>query len=210
MSALQMTCGQATCSPSPEVAGAPVLETARLILREPCLDDAAEIAALANNRRIAEMTALIPHPYTLEDATRWISSLPAETKHWKFGIFTGEHGFVGACGFTERAEGLTIGYWIGEPYWGRGYATEAARAMIDHIFSTTGLEEIAASCRVTNPASRRVLEKCGFQWTGVALLRVRSLGASAPADQFRLERRTWASLRAWGQSSLPRVASARP
>ena len=74
----------------------------------------------------------------------------------------------------------------------------------------TDLDGIAASCRVTNPASRRVLEKCGFQWTGVGLLRVRSLEASTPVDQFRLERRTWASLRAWGQSSMPRVASGRP
>jgi RimJ/RimL family protein N-acetyltransferase len=63
---------------------------------------------------------------------------------------------------------------------------------------------------VTNIASRRVLEKCGFQWTGVALFRVRALGASVPADQFKLERRNWASLRAWGQSGLPKVASTRP
>jgi RimJ/RimL family protein N-acetyltransferase len=205
MSALQMNCG-----PSPDLSSAPVLETDRLILREPRLDDAAAVAALANNRKIAEMTQLIPHPYGVDDAARWIATLPAETKHWKFGVFTEQDGFVGACGFTARGETMTIGYWIGEPYWRRGYATEAARAVIDHIFSTTDLDAIAASCRVTNPASRRVLEKCGFQWTGVGLLRIRSLEASTPVDQFRLERRTWASLRAWGRSNLPKVASARP
>ncbi|HVT55893.1 MAG TPA: GNAT family N-acetyltransferase [Xanthobacteraceae bacterium] len=210
MSALQMTCGEASCVPAKDTAGALVLETDRLILREPRLAEAAEIAALANNRKIAEMTALIPHPYAVEDAMQWISSVPAETRHWKFGVFTEAHGFVGACGFTARDEAMTIGYWIGEPYWGRGYATEAARAVIDHIFSTTDLDGIAASCRVTNPASRRVLEKCGFQWTGVGLLRIRSIEASTPVDQFKLERRTWASLRAWGQSNLPKVASARP
>jgi RimJ/RimL family protein N-acetyltransferase len=210
MSALQMTCGQVNCDPS-EIAGTPMLETGRLVLRVPNLGDAKAVAQFANNRKIAEMTLLIPHPYGIEDAAQWIATPPAETRHWKFGIFTEDDGFVGACGFTERDEGLTIGYWIGEPFWGRGYATEAARAMIDHIFSTTSdLDTIAANCRVTNPASRRVLEKCGFQWTGVALGRIRSLGASTPVDQFRLERRTWASLRAWGLSSMPRVASSRP
>lgn len=210
MTALQMTCGQTTCGPSSEVSSTPVLETERLILRAPSLADVKSVAKLANNRKIAEMTALLPHPYAVEDAAQWISSLPAETRHWKFGVFTEGEEFVGACGFTKRDEGMTVGYWIGEPFWGLGYATEAARAVIDHIFSTTDLEEIAASCRVTNPGSRRVLEKCGFQWTGAALSRIRSIGASAPADQFKLERRTWASLRAWGQSSFPRVAGARP
>ncbi len=207
MSALQMTCG-----PSPDLSSAPVLETDRLILREPRLDDAAQVAALANNRKIAEMTALIPHPYGLEDAARWLTSLPAEAGHWNFAIVERESGkLVGTCGYGKRHDlGPEIGYWIGEPFWGRGYATEAIRAVVDHLFSVTALDEIAAGCRVTNVASRRVLEKCGFQWTGVALFRVRALGASVPADQFRLERRNWASLRAWGRSNLPRVASSRP
>jgi RimJ/RimL family protein N-acetyltransferase len=83
------------------------------------------------------------------------------------------------------------------------------RAVIDHLFTVTDLDAIAAGCRVTNNASRRVIEKCGFQWTGAALLRVRALGASVPADRFRLERSIWASLRAWGKSGLPKTASAR-
>jgi RimJ/RimL family protein N-acetyltransferase len=206
MSALQMTCG-----PTPDVTSVPVLETERLILRAPCLADAKAIAQLAGNRKVAAMTAHIPHPYTLEDAVQWIASLPAETKHWKFGLIRKEdEKLIGACGFTDEDVGMTVGYWIGEPHWGEGYATEAVRAVIDHIFSATPLDEIAAACLIKNHASRRVLEKCGFQWKGAALLRVRSLGASAPADSFRLERRTWASLRAWGQSRLPKVASDRP
>lgn len=215
MSALQMTCGQTTYGPSPDLSGAPVLETDRLILREPRLDDAAQVAALANNRKVAEMTSLLPHPYGIEDAARWISSLPAETGNWNFVMVERENGnLVGVCGYGKRPlRGPKISYWIGEPFWGRGYATEATRAVVDHLFSVTALDELAAGCRVTNLASRRVLEKCGFQWTGVALFRVRALGASVPADQFKLERRNWASLRAWGQSSLPkvaRVASTRP
>jgi len=203
MSALQMICGR-----SPETSSAPVLETGRLILRTPGLEDATSIALLANNRKIAEMTALLPHPYGIEDATQWITSLPAETGNWNFGIFAKDSGkLVGVCGYGKRQDrGPEIGYWIGEPFWGQGYATEAMRAVIDHLFTTTTLDEIAAGCRVTNVVSRRVLEKCGFQWTGAALFRVRALGASVPADQFRLERRNWASLRAWGQSELPKIA----
>ena len=61
-----------------------------------------------------------------------------------------------------------------------------------------GYEFINAGARVTNPASRRVLEKCGFQWTGAGLLRIRALSSSAPIDRFRLDRGLWASLKSWG------------
>jgi RimJ/RimL family protein N-acetyltransferase len=122
-----------------------------------------------------------------------------------FALFERKGGaFAGACGYEMRDESIPeIGYWIGEPFWGRGYATEAVRTMIDHAFTSTDLDALAASCRVTNVLSRRVLEKCGFQWTGAALCRVRALGASVPSDRFRLDRRTWVALRAWGKTRLP-------
>jgi RimJ/RimL family protein N-acetyltransferase len=71
--------------------------------------------------------------------------------------------------------------------------------MIDHIFSDLDCEAVQAAARVTNPASRRVLEKCGFQWTGAGLLRIRAISSSAPIDRFRLDRGLWASLKSWGQ-----------
>ena len=210
MSALQMTCGF-----PPGASSTPVLETDRLFLRSPKLDDAKVIARLANNRKIAEMTALIPHPYGVDDARGWIESLAEEGQGWTFAITAKREGgaLVGACGYGKRCDNFVeepeIGYWIGEPYWGRGYATEAVRAVIDHLFSVTDLDALAAGCRVTNLASRRVIEKCGFQWTGAALFRVRALGASVPADRFRLERRIWSSLRAWGKSEMPRTTATR-
>jgi len=205
MSALQMTCDL----PS-GFSGTPVLEAERLILRAPKLDDAKAVARLANNRKIAEMTAFIPHPYGIDDARGWIETLAEDESAWTFAILGKREGnaLVGICGYGRRQdEEPEIGYWIGEPYWGRGYATEAVRAVIDHLFTVTDLDAIAVGCRVTNTASRRVIEKCGFQWTGAALLRVRALGASVPADRFRLERRIWASLRAWGKSGLPKTAA---
>jgi RimJ/RimL family protein N-acetyltransferase len=104
----------------------------------------------------------------------------------------------------RRGEEPEIGYWLGVPYWGQGYATEAVRALIDHAFTELALERLEAGARVSNPASRRVLEKCGFQWSGVILTRIRAIASSAPIDRFRLDRRLWASLKSWG--SATRVA----
>jgi RimJ/RimL family protein N-acetyltransferase len=200
-----MTAAQLSCAAPPGELCIPSLESERLILRAPRMKDAAAIAALANNRKIAEMTASIPHPYRLADAEAWIAGLTDQSVGAAFAIFEKKGGaFVGICSYEWRGETIPeIGYWAGEPFWGRGYGTEAVRAMIDHAFTATNLEALAASCRVTNVPSRRVLEKCGFQWTGAGLCRVRALGASVPSDRFRLERRTWASLRAWGKTRLP-------
>jgi RimJ/RimL family protein N-acetyltransferase len=200
-----MTVVQTSCGSPPGDLCVPILESERLVLRAPKLADASAIAALADNRKVAEMTSAIPHPYRRDDAEAWIAGMAERPESLVFALFERKGGaFVGACDYQMRDEAVPeIGYWIGEPFWGRGYATEAVRTMIDHAFTATDLDALAASCRVTNTASRGVLEKCGFQWTGVGLLRVRSLGASVPSDRFRLDRRTWASLRAWGKTRLP-------
>jgi RimJ/RimL family protein N-acetyltransferase len=106
---------------------------------------------------------------------------------------------IGACGFTQiDRHPPEIGYWLGAKFWGKGYATEAVRAVIDHAFTDLDCEALQSAARVTNPASRRVLEKCGFQWTGSGLLRIRAIASSAPIDRFRLDRGLWASLKSWG------------
>src|SRR5581483_1624280 len=94
-----------------------------------------------------------------------------------------------------------LGYWLGVSYWGRGLATEAVRAVIDHAFGELDHEVLQAGARVSNPASRRVLEKCGFQWTGVRLTRIRAINSAAPTDRFQLDRRLWLSLKSWGRFS---------
>ena len=106
---------------------------------------------------------------------------------------------IGACGFTQvDRQPPEIGYWLGVKHWGKGYATEAVRAVIDHAFTDLDCEAMQSAARVTNPASRRVLEKCGFQWTGAGLLRIRAISSSVPIDRFRLDRGLWASLKSWG------------
>jgi len=158
-----------------------VLKTRRLVLRAPRLEDAKQVAVLANERRLAENTAGIPHPYGLDDAKQWIGAAIAQSGAFVISI-GGE--VIGACGL----EGTKLGYWIGVPFWGCGYATEAARGLIDHAFGELGYMVLTASARISNPASRRVLEKCGFEWIGAGLCRIRAISSSVPVDRFRLER----------------------
>jgi RimJ/RimL family protein N-acetyltransferase len=176
----------------------PVLETKRLVLRAPQLEDAKALAMLANDRRVAEKTARMPHPYDLADAEGFIAAANASSGDCVFLVTLADGTIAGACGITRLGEGLPeLGYGLGVPFWGRGYATEAARAVIDQAFGTAGHDVLYAGALVSNPASRRVLVKCGFQWTGVELRRVRAIASSAPSDRFRLDRSLWASLKSW-------------
>jgi RimJ/RimL family protein N-acetyltransferase len=177
----------------------PVLETKRLTLRMPRLEDAKTLAALANDRRIAENTARIPHPYKLADAEAFISGANKGAADAAFLITLRGKTVIGACGVTTLDRQAELGYWLGVPYWGQGYATEALHAVIDFAFTDLAHEALNAGARVTNPASRRVLEKCGFQWTGVGLYRIRAINSSAPIDRFRLERGIWSALKGWGR-----------
>jgi RimJ/RimL family protein N-acetyltransferase len=179
----------------------PVLETERLLLRPPRREDAKALAVLANDRRIAENTLRIPHPYGLADAERFIAGANADDDERVFVITRGA-AVLGSCGIAKLdGERPEIGYWLGVAFWGSGYATEAARALIDHAFGDLGYDHLLGGARVSNPASRRVLEKCGFQWTDVGLYRIRAIASSAPVDRFRLDRGLWASLKSWGRVS---------
>ena len=183
----------------------PVLETERLILRSPQLEDAKAIAALANDRRIAENTRRIPHPYRTSDAETFIAATSTGLGEIALAILQRDGTLIGCCGLgLLDGPAPEIGYWLGVPFWGRGYATEAVRALIDYAFTELDHTALQAGARVTNPASRRILEKCGFQWTGVGLCRIRAISSSAPIDQFRLDRGLWASLKAWRE--VKRVA----
>jgi len=171
-----------------------VLETERLVLRRPTLADVKAIARVINDRRIAQNTARIPHPYAVSDAEHFVNFVGNQPQDTNF-LITHDGEVIGGVGVGLRSAAPEIAYWLGVPFWGQGYATEAARAVIDYAFEEFGAQELRAGVRVVNPASRRVLEKCGFQWTNVELLRVLSLGCSVPVDRFRLERGVWSSLK---------------
>ncbi len=178
-----------------------VLETERLLLRRPTLADVKAIARLANDRRIAENTRRLPHPYAQDHAVEFVRTTAAEDRGTAFLI---ENNFtpIGMVGVDWRApDAPELGYWLGVEHWGQGFGTEAARAVIDFTFEEFDTEHLLAGARVTNPSSRNILEKCGFQWSGVELHRFEALGSSAPVDCFRLTRGVWSSLKNWGSTT---------
>jgi RimJ/RimL family protein N-acetyltransferase len=193
-----MTPSEDVSAPTRRRCSIPVLETKRLTLRAPRQSDIATLAVLANDRRIAENTLRIPQPFGVAEAEHFIDSVNGRDGEVCFAV-TLEDALIGVCGVDRREDGPEVGYWLGVPYWGQGYATEAVRAVIDDAFGRLDYAMLQSGARVSNPASRRVLEKCGFQWTGVRLCRIRAINSAAPVDRFRLDRGLWASLKSWGQ-----------
>ena len=185
--------------PTSREAGRCVLETERLKLRKPTLADVNAIARLADDRRIAVNTRL-PHPYSQGHAVEFVRHIASKPRQVAF-LIEHHHTPIGMVGADWRdADTPELGYWLGVDHWGQGFATEAARAVIDFTFEQFDTPVMCSGARVANPASRNVLEKCGFQWSGVELHRFESLGSSTPVDCFRLTRGIWASLKNWGSS----------
>jgi RimJ/RimL family protein N-acetyltransferase len=178
-----------------------VLETERLTLRRPTLADVKAIANLANDRRIAENTRRLPHPYSQDHAIEFVRALANEPREIVF-LIENNHTPIGAVGVDWRQpDAPELGYWLGFEHWGQGFATEAARAVIDFTFEEFDVEHLISGARVANPSSRNILEKCGFQWSGVELHRFEALGSSTPVDCFRLTRGVWSSLKNWASST---------
>ncbi len=183
------------------------LETRRLWLRWPRQADADAIVRLAGDKAVADMTAHIPHPYRPDDATRFVLSVRGDnqdgvgltlaiTPRSKPGTLIG---IVAIEGAKEMPQ---LGYWLGAPHWGAGLATEAARALIDAFFAYTGNGALNVNARVINGASRRVIEKCGFTSVGSGLEAFPARGGVFPVDSFRLDRKTWASFKAWSNAGF--------
>jgi RimJ/RimL family protein N-acetyltransferase len=149
-----------------------ILETERLILRPFNEDDGPALVRLAGAREVAEMTLRIPYPYTAADAEEFIARNQANAARglpapFAIALKAGTE-LTGAIGLDvdaihRRAE---LGYWVGVPFWGRGYASEAARAVILHGFDRLGLHKIFAVHFSHNPASGRVLQKIGMKHEG--------------------------------------------
>ncbi len=170
----------------------PTLTTDRLILRPFTPDDAPAVQTLAGERDIASNTALIPHPYPEGAAEAWIGSHAGAYEAGREVVFaitlreTGE--LVGAIGLTLVPEHrhAEMGYWIGKPFWGRGYATEAARRVVRFGFDDLELHRVQAHCFTRNAASRRVLEKAGLRYEGRRRGYVLKWGEFLDVDQFGL------------------------
>ena len=151
----------------------PIIRTERLTLRPFRRADAKDVQRLAGSKAIADTTARVPHPYENGMAEEWIKTHGSLFRRKKAVIYaitrtaTGE--LVGAIGLelhtaNERAE---IGYWVGRRYWNRGYATEAAEAMLMYGFTELGLQRIYAHHFERNPSSGRVMQKIGMKREGI-------------------------------------------
>jgi RimJ/RimL family protein N-acetyltransferase len=150
----------------------PVLTCPPVILRPWRDDDAPTLAALANNRAVARnLTHLFPHPYTQADAVDWIAMNIGPSPRLSAWAIEADGQLVGGCGFNP-GEGVfsrtaEIGYWIGEPFWGRGFATATVRGMCDWAFRERDWLRVEAFVYAWNPPSMRVLEKAGFRREGL-------------------------------------------
>lgn len=150
----------------------PTLETPRLVLRPFVLEDAPVVQRLAGAYEVASTTLNMPYRYEDGMAEAWIGSHEASWNAREglvLAMTSADEGLVGAIGVDlspdhERGE---LGYWVGLPYWNRGYATEACAALLDWCFDTLGLNRIQAQHFTRNPASGRVLQKIGMSPEGI-------------------------------------------
>ena len=147
------------------------LDCGLCVVRDWRASDKASLVRVANNRNIwRNLTHRFPHPYTDADADSWFALLDesAQPTHWAIEVRGEAVGGIGIePGEGVRAKSAQFGYWLGEPYWGRGIMTAAARATCDHVFSRFDVVRLEAPVFEWNPASMRVLEKSGFVREGV-------------------------------------------
>ncbi|MEM1083308.1 MAG: GNAT family N-acetyltransferase [Verrucomicrobiota bacterium] len=159
-----------------------MFQTDRLILRPFRMEDAEVVTRWVSDRRVAEMTTLIPHPYTLDDAEEWLERVVSYDDAHGFKIFAitlcESDELIGCIGLLreEGAPWAEFGYWLGVPFWGNGYATEALGEILRFGFEDTGLRRIEACHFAHNPASGRVMEKAGLRYEGTQKLRCRRDG----------------------------------
>ena len=160
------------------------IRTDRLILRQPVTGDVATITRLCGDYAVTSMTTRMPHPYAEADARQFVELVGRQnlSRERTFVIEHEGDGLIGCIGFHKAGEApLEFGYWIGQPYWGQGYATEAAAGALHWASQDWGKRAIASGHFADNPASANVLIKSGFLYTGEVQRRhCRARGAIAP------------------------------
>ena|SRR3989344_1673024 len=162
------------------------IKTKRLILREINNKDAKDIQKNINNLNVSKWLLVVPYPYALKDAKWWIKNCQEEyktkkRKKYNFGIeLKREKRIIGAIGIDKVDEfqgTASVGYWLGEDYWGRGYGSEALNEILKFAFNKLKLRRIGAGVFAGNPSSGRLLEKFGAKLEGT-----KRKGAKCKAD----------------------------
>ncbi len=177
------------------------LTTARLLLRAPQEADASTIMAHLGDFDVARNLSTPPSPYREEDAHAYVASSRANRAQgigFNFAICPQDSAVLaGMIGIRSRDGGaFELGYWLGRPYWGRGYATEAGRRVVDFAFAELDLPALVAGWFFDNPASGRVLEKLGFVYDGEDERHSNARGAAVRSHRVILARADWERHRA--------------
>jgi len=151
----------------------PILNTKRLVLREQDECHIPQMVTLANTEDVAKMLSSMPYPYTRKDAKAWIKKARQEYMQKvliSFAITDKEiQKYMGTVDMMLSPEHnhATLAYWLGRPYWGKGFMSESVVAVIHYGFDVLGLRRIASHHFHTNPASGRVMEKAGMKREGI-------------------------------------------
>lgn len=169
------------------------LTTPRLVLRQPVMADATRLARLLDNFAVSGNLSRVPYPYRLSDAKGWL-------RLWRPDRPVGETGFtielpgeglIGQVGFHPDTPGTTLGYWLGEPYWNRGFMSEAAAEAVDWYFATTGEDVLHSGVFHFNRASLAVQKKLGFTESGVTTRLCLARGEEVRHIDTQLTRADW-------------------
>ena len=179
-----------------------ILRTKRLALRAMCAADIPAFVPLLNDFEVVKNLTHIPHPYTEADGRAFIARTEQKRREGlslNYAVLFGAETFVGFCTANiEDDSGRThpgsreLGYWYGRPFWGRGFATEAAQAVVEHAFEVLGTTALTSGVYADNPASGRVLEKLGFWKIGTGERNCVSRGAIVIANEMLLTREVFA------------------
>ena len=148
------------------------LSHANILLRKPKMEDATDLAKLANNKKVfRNLRDGFPSPYRLKDAKEFIEKCQDE-KDLTFSVLY-DGAFCGMMGFTIKMDAciqnVELGYWLGEPFWNKGIATQAAKLLTAYGLNELGFSKIFAVVLEYNPSSMRVLEKAGYTYKGISL-----------------------------------------
>jgi len=176
---------------------APTLETTRLRLRPYSGADIAELLPLIGTREVAATTLRIAHPYTEQDARAFLEMIEDSNRIWLAIVLRTDGRQIGGAGLTvdRQHQHAELGYWLGAPYWGQGYATEAAQEMLRYGFEDLGLHRIFASHFKHNPASGRILKKLGMGYEGCQREHLRKWDQFVDSELYGILRQEWKILR---------------
>ena len=154
------------------------IKTKRLFLRKPADSNKQDLINQIGNINVSQSLTNVPYPYTMDHASEWLKTINQRAHKYNYSIFL-NLALIGGVSLILKDDGCyELGYWLGENFWGNGYATEAAKGLLSHIFENEKNPKITSGYLQGNIASANVLSKLGFKKTGEVETYVLSLDKS--------------------------------